>query len=636
MITKNIGKNTIGDGKKMTVELKKYRRSTHDLSYAWRNTQAPGVLVPFMCEVGLPGDTWDINLQANVLTHPTVGPLFGSFKLQAEIYTCPIRLYNGKLHNNALGIGLDMAKIKLPQIEIAGSIDLDNPENENDVYCQVNPSSLISYLGIKGYGIISEEGALMTKNATSILAYWDIFKNYHANKQEKNAYYIGQKSFIMNVKAKGSNSWISNTPQNIEKPATNGMGLEITTTSRIEIEDIEIQVGTVTGNGEYFLEGITVEENKITGTMKNIPSSGAMIWSVSKKNIDLVEFELNNIDEMREDILADTKDLGAFLIKSTTKSPYGNLAARIPGSRLMTTLPMFGLGIKTYQSDIFNNWINTEWLDGEGGINEITAIDTSSGSFTMDTLNLAKKVYDMLNRIAVSGGTYQDWIQTVYTNEYIERSETPVYQGGYSDEVVFQEVVSNSATENEPLGTLAGRGKLQGNNKGGNITIKIDEPSYIIGLVSLTPRVDYSQGNRWDTDLKTLDDLHKPALDGIGFQDLTTNKMAWWDETLSSKGSQLYTAGKQPAWIDYMTNYNRTFGNFAIKNNEMFMTLNRNYEYKNEGGGTRIKDLTTYIDPQKYNYIFADTSLSAMNFWVQMGVGIKARRKMSAKIIPNL
>ena len=71
----------------------------------------------------------------------------------------------------------------------------------------------------------------------------------------------------------------------------------------------------------------------------------------------------------------------------------------------------------------------------------------------------------MLNRIAVSGGTYQDWIQTVYTNEYIERSETPVYQGGYSDEVIFQEVISNSATENEPLGTLAGRGKLQGNNK---------------------------------------------------------------------------------------------------------------------------------------------------------------------------
>ena len=75
----------------------------------------------------------------------------------------------------------------------------------------------------------------------------------------------------------------------------------------------------------------------------------------------------------------------------------------------------------------------------------------------MDTLNLAKKVYDMLNRIAVSGGTYQDWIQTVYTNDYIERSETPIYEGGMSAELEFQEVISQSATQDEPLGTLAGR-----------------------------------------------------------------------------------------------------------------------------------------------------------------------------------
>ena len=90
---------------------------------------------------------------------------------------------------------------------------------------------------------------------------------------------------------------ISNTPQSIEKPATNGMGLVIETTNRIEIEDIEIHIGTVTNSGEYFLESVTVTENKIAGIIKNIPSSGAMIWSVSKKNIDLVEFNLENIDK---------------------------------------------------------------------------------------------------------------------------------------------------------------------------------------------------------------------------------------------------------------------------------------------------------------------------------------------------
>ena len=81
----------------------------------------------------------------------------------------------------------------------------------------------------------------------------------------------------------------------------------------------------------------------------------------------------------------------------------------------------------------------------------------------MDALNLAQKVYNMLNRIAVSGGTYKDWLETVYTGgHYMERCETPMFEGGVSQEIVFQEVVSNSATQEEPLGTLAGRGVSHG------------------------------------------------------------------------------------------------------------------------------------------------------------------------------
>ena len=35
-ITKSIGKNTLGGGNSMKVDLKTYNRSTHNLSYAWR------------------------------------------------------------------------------------------------------------------------------------------------------------------------------------------------------------------------------------------------------------------------------------------------------------------------------------------------------------------------------------------------------------------------------------------------------------------------------------------------------------------------------------------------------------------------------------------------------------------------
>lgn len=214
--------------------------------------------------------------------------------------------------------------------------------------------------------------------------------------------------------------------------------------------------------------------------------------------------------------------------------------------------------------------------------------------------------------------------------------------GGMSDEIVFQEVISQSATEQEPLGSLAGRGKLAYNKKGGYLKIKVEEPSYIIGIVSITPRIDYSQGTKWDRSLQTMNDLHKPALDAIGFQDLVTGKMAWWDTAITAAGAAIknkFSAGKQPAWIDYMSNYNRTHGNFASGKSEEFMVLNRSYEIDRENINLKqsvIKDLTTYIDPTKFNYIFADQSLDAMNFWVQIGVDWEARRMMSAKTIPNI
>ena len=108
-----------------------------------------------------------------------------------------------------------------------------------------------------------------------------------------------------------------------------------------------------------------------------------------------------------------------------------------------------GMLLKTNDSDIFNNWVKTDWIDGAGGITEITSIDITAndGKLTMDALNLQQKVYNMLNRIAVSGGTYRDWLETVYTaGKYLDRPETPVFIGGMTQYIAFDEVISKSAT----------------------------------------------------------------------------------------------------------------------------------------------------------------------------------------------
>ena len=184
----------------------------------------------------------------------------------------------------------------------------------------------------------------------------------------------------------------------------------------------------------------------------------------------------------------------------------------------------------------------------------------------------------------------------------------------------------------QPLGDIAaiGRGGKPVNN--GHIHYQCEEPGYTMGLMAITPMIDYSQGNDFDLNLFTMDDLHKPALDGIGYQDLMNEQRAWWTAEQSGASITDTTPGKSVAWIDYLTNFNKTFGNFAAGESEDFMVLNRNYENDEANG---ISNGSTYINPQEHINIFADTALDSQNFWIQTACEITRRGNYSAKQIPN-
>jgi len=155
-------------------------------------------------------------------------------------------------------------------------------------------------------------------------------------------------------------------------------------------------------------------------------------------------------------------------------------------------------------------------------------------------------------------------------------------------------------------------------------------------MLSFTPRIDYSQGNKWFMLLETMEDLFKPAFNQIGFQADINEYRAWWSTSHNGADWMQTSAGFLPAWLEYQTDVSETYGNFAYGMSQSFMALNRGYQWEEAGGEVSIQDLTTYIDPVRYNQIFAQTSLDAQNFWTQIGVDITARRKMSAKIMPNL
>jgi hypothetical protein len=654
-----LGGDRLGSGGKMKVDLRTYNRSTHDLSYLWKSTMSVGTLVPFMSEVLLPGDNFEIKLDYHGMTIPTNGPLFGKFKVQLDVFSIPIRLYIKELHNNKMDIGLNMKNINLPQVELKGV----TPPNEagSPSIAQIEPSTIWAYLNIMGIGRGS--GLLSRKfNALSYISYLDIYKNYYANKMEQIGAVIhtpiqvedetvgagrkdGNTSIWQKVPDPDAAIWIG---QGFNSNNSFNYFLQVNP-ANANIDPNRVTIKIQLFSGHEFLFNSTQFDYSSVGDerrflLHNPPySNGTEIEFVTitydlgsnnfnqEPHVEL--FDLDDIDELREYLLTNSN-----VVINDANVQLVDLALQNNDNAEDFTAAYHysqeGLLLKTYQSDLFNNWLDSEMMNGSNGINEITKVMVQDGGIILDELNLMNKVYLMLNRVAVSDGTYKSWLETVWDNPVNNWVvESPVYHGGLIKELTFDEVISTAENESQPLGTLAGRGVMTNKHKGGYLTVKADEPSILMGIVSLTPIVDYSQGNKWDVNLKTMDDFHKPQLDGIGFQDLITDQMAWFDTEIDENEVIFKSAGKQPAWTNYMTNVNQVKGNFAIDGKEMFMTLNRKYEYDSNFG---IFDLTTYIDPVKYNDVFSYGKIDAQNFWSQIKVDIKARRKMSARIMPNL
>lgn len=672
-ITKTLGGDRVGSGQKMTVQLENFGRASFNIGCIVATDQAAGTIVPYFCDIATNGTTYYIDMATKTRTLPTVGPLFGSFKHQLDWFSIPIRLYIGALHNNALGIGMNMAQIKMPKMDFLVYYDSQTPYTEQFNNKQISQDSLIAYLGIRGLGRTQANGTYRRFPAIFYLAYWDIYKNYYANKQEGYGMAIGpnlaewtefeagtqiansgsQYSFKTEVKILageqgcltiGGNPSISSNPDCFTVAKKEG-----DKTVYVGIED-NPDIDWELNEGKQFILYFHVDWTFPKGTP---------VIKLDEQRIQLYDFPLEKIDEMRERILATPKTTELIItgVNEGQQIPY-NLSyykTKTNGSSLTNGIGSYfsqcGLALRTYLSDRFNNWLSSEWIDGATGVNEISAVDVSNGKLTMDALILAKKVFNMLNRIAVSDGTYNSWQEAVYGVTAVRMAESPIYCGGMSSEIVFDEVVSNSvalnaAGEEEPLGSLAGRGADRGSKGGQSIKIKITEPSMIMCLGSIVPRVFYSEGNKWWTMIDTMNDLHKPSLDAIGFQDLLTEEMAAWsteleDNTENPTKPTYKAVGKQTSWIEYQTNVNQSFGGFAAGNELDWMVLNRPYHVNKlinpgEDNKTLIGDATTYIDPKLFNRAFADTKLTAKNFWVQVAFDITARRVMSAKQIPNL
>lgn len=645
-IIKKIGGDRIGSGKKMSVTAAGYGYSTHDVGKVRRTSMSFGTLVPMGQWLLTSNSRLRMNLDALITSNALLYQLYGSAKFQIDVFSARLALYNPKMLLNLNDQGYNINDIKFPQMSLKTK-GFENTQNISNK--QVNPSALLRYLGVAGNGqAVTGPANDVTRQhyAGWLLMYYQIVKEYYANKQEKKGVMIHnvEESYAIDtIQLAGSVV----TPVDIPyTPATasltlNNLSFIIVTYSAGDTPVDAIRI--LLNNGQKYSLGqiwnsviddgsmILTENIKPEFEGKNIINYNFTTpGDITKPK--LIDWELKAVDRMMMAIMKNVDGVNPILITGATELPYGASFVEA-GSYKSINTTQEGLCLGTYQSDVFNNWLDNETINNLNNKSKVKV--DANGEFTIDLLNITQKLYNYDQRIGITDGTLEEWRELTYGEVSRSKSLKPVYEGGLSKEIVFDMVISTASTDEDPLGSIASRGNFGNKHKGGYVQIDTDEEKMVMVIAKITPRLVYNQGNDWTTNLKTLDDLHKPALDKIGYQNLLTDQMAAFDTQVGNTGA-LFTksAGKQPAWQWYRTNYDDALGNMA--ETEDYKVFGRTYEAVVDGTHYKIKDLTTYIDPTKFNDVFAIESLDAMNFDVQVGMDATLTLVMSEEVIPNL
>lgn len=309
------------------------------------------------------------------------------------------------------------------------------------------------------------------------LMYTDVYKEYYANKQEGHGvviHTVGAVETVLEALAVTSGVPLPQLPSTTTNIVA-GEGVIFYYTATEEINDPE-ELGVMIDGIPY--RAVDVWYN---WAVNNDGTNQTIVFTVSRQNLvnrkvnswfyyspeqgsmpKLRKFDLKNVDKMRMALLASVDADEPYLIWEESLEPY-NLDLLKVGNTWAKMISQEGLFIKTYQSDVFNNWLNNTWIEN---INNRSKVQVDDGEFSIDSLLIMQKSWNYFNRIAVADGTLDSWREVTYAQRSSSKSLKPLYEGGLSKEILFDMVVSTAGTEEEPLGSIASRGQL-GSKSGG-------------------------------------------------------------------------------------------------------------------------------------------------------------------------
>lgn len=299
-----------------------------------------------------------------------------------------------------------------------------------------------------------------------------------------------------------------------------------------------------------------------------------------------------------------------------------------------------GIGFNDESDNIFgtDSFVGGESLSSLAGDSSILK-NSSIGGFTIAALRSANSLQQFAERQNLAPRLV-DFVKVNYNANLRDSiAQRPVYLGSASYPVYSKGVYANSneaeSTNNNPftsVGARYGHAFAEGNDF--VCDFHVDEPGYIMVLVSLVPEVTYSSGiSRMLTRYVEEDsytDLANPILQNVGPQPIYSREC--WGPLLVFANERDHIFGYTDRFADFMTRNSELHGLVRDGQSLEAFALQRSFSAVPEISDAFLKIPTNFMD----QVTAVDGDISDYGVWIDSYIDYKVVMPLQRYCIPSL
>ena len=311
-----------------------------------------------------------------------------------------------------------------------------------------------------------------------------------------------------------------------------------------------------------------------------------------------------------------------------------------------------GLFAVPYSPDLFNNIIQL----GDAPVASCPIVTTENGdSVLVPDLRSANKEQLMLDRLFASGGRWDDVRKALFGKKGNTTINKPDFIGVWRSTINPTNTVATSAgqSENQDVDLAQMGARIDAYSNYGNqeyIDYFAEENGTLMFISVIMPKPAYSQGINPDLLVKSWADDFNPELNGEGFQAVPRCRYSMlpngdsFFNILSSQANAInpnnVSVGDEVAWSWLKTDFSRLHGDFSAIGDFQYWCLHRDFSrFRINEDKTKEffpDTITTYINPQDYQYLFLGQDFQYANFHLMANVELTATNAVADNYMPFL